>query len=298
LTATTRIEPSGATPAVGDQARAVVQKPKAEGDPLRAVVLVLGGGPKPPGEPKDPNAVHGCGTITALPADPFLGAWTISVPNVADYNLTVTAYTKISPKDATPALNGMACFKAQPTDAGLVAKNIDLEPKHEPGEGKPEHKGIVVRGTVADPLPGDRSGDWTLTVAVEGAPNQTVLVTKDTEIHGDLAVGAVVVVHARQVTDAAGAQTLVADEIHVGPDMPPPAGQPGRPVRFEGEVKAASDTQWTITPRHGADIVVGISADTKIVGLASDADPVGKEVEGQAQRAADGSLVARMIRVK
>ena len=296
VTAGTRIVPPGATPAVGDTARVVAQKPKQAGDPLLAVILNLADGPRQPGDPPTEPRKHVCGTIAALPADPHDGTWTVSVPKVADYALIVTADTAITPPDATPQVGGGVCFEARQTDQGWLALSIHLNARPEPGRGMPGPKMLVIHGTVVGPLPADRSGDWTLELAVAGAENQLILVTKDTRIAGDLAEGAKVMVHAHRVADAAGTRTLVADKIAVG------NGTPGQPkvkdvVRIEGVVKAATDTAWTITTDDSTDVEVGITADTAIVGLAAGESPVGREVKGMARRAEDGSLVALIVRL-
>ncbi len=219
----TRIAPRGVTPQVGMKAQAVLRKPATEGDPLLLVVLVLVDQPKSPGEPRLGPPVHGCGTITALPettdpsASPWLGLWTIRVPEVAEYSLLVTEETRIGPPDAEPQVGARACFTARQSEDGLVAQTIGLVPQ---GKG-PGHKGtprwIVLRGSIVT-LPDDQTFPWDLVVAVPGASDQTVTVTQETQIRGQLAVGVAVVIHAQQVTDAAGTVTLVAKTICVCTD--------------------------------------------------------------------------------
>jgi hypothetical protein len=298
VTSDTRIVPAGATPEVGDHAVVVAEKPANEGDPLVAKVLNLAKRALP-GVPKEKAVLHVCGTITVLPIDdPHDGTWTVTVATTATpYDLIVTADTEITPKDATPAVGGAVCAEARQTDAGWLALKIHLT-QVKPGEGKGEHKAIVIRGKIVDPLPDNRSGDWTLVVAVEGAANQSILVTKDTKIEGELAVDALVVVVAKKTTDAAGVETLVAEAIKIVP-VTPREPKVKDIVRVKGVVTKATADAWTIAPKDGADIVVGISAATKIVGLPKGEVPAtGRKVEGLAVRATDGSLVAWLLRVE
>jgi len=296
VTSDTRIVPPGATPAIGDTVHAVAQKAKTPGEPLVAVVLNLAAGQRGPDDPATPPNKRVCGTIAALPADPLNGTWTVTVPNVAAYQLIVDADTKITPQDAAPEVGGALCFQARQTDLGWLALSIHLDAKAKPGGDKHGSKALVIHGTVVGPLPEDRSGDWTLDLAIEGADNQLILVTKDTQIAGELVAGAKVVVHAQWVTDAVGGRTLVAEKIAVCDDSPDtPKAQSA--VRIKGLVKSVAEAAWTITAKDG-DIVVGITADTKIIGLAAGEDPVGRKVEARALRAADGTLVAHMLRIE
>ncbi len=216
----TRIVPPGATPQVGMKAQVVARKPKVEGEQLVAVSLVLVDRPGSPGEPRLGPPVHGCGIIEALPevADPaaggWLGQWVISAPGVAQYSLLVTAETRMAPPDVTPAVGAQACFTARQGQDGLVAQSIQLATPGRDDARKGKERLVVLRGTVAT-LPEHLTPPWTLDVAVLGAGSVAVTVTEDTEIRGELAVGAPVLVHARRATDESGSELLMALKVCV-----------------------------------------------------------------------------------
>lgn len=301
VTGETRVVPSGETPEVGDAARAVVRVERGEGAdriPV-AVTLNLAGEARPPQPGRERIAVRLHGTIAALPDDPHDGVWTVTVPGVADCDLLVDRDTKITPPDVAPEVGQEIAFTARQTEQGWLALAIQLEPRAGLGEGRtPRPAMVVLRGTVAD-LPEDRSGEWTLVVAVAGGADRSVLVTPDTVVDGELAVGAGVVVQAQARIEADGSRALVAKHIKVVEHAPAPI-RDREPVRIVGMVTSVADdgSAWTIAPESGDPIVVAIDADTRIVGLAEGESPVGRQVRGSARQLDDGTLLARVLQVK
>jgi hypothetical protein len=207
--------PDGTAPEVGLQARAVVERPAAEGDPYTAVLLELTARRIPDTRPTAMPPVVGCGTITALPDVPPIGTWTIDVPVAGSYDLAVTADTRIAPRGATPQVDEKACFKATQTAGGLVARTIELKPRSLARDTRPVRKVVLLGGTVVGLLPEDRSGDWTLIIANDKGDQTEIGVTSATRIVGEPADGVRVTVRATRMTDAAGVVTLVADKIVV-----------------------------------------------------------------------------------
>ena len=296
VTDETRIVPPTASPELGDVARAIVQKPAGRAAVPVAMVLNLAKGARLPQGPQEPRQKHVCGVISGLPDDVHDGLWTVAVPSVADYELIVTPDTRITPTDATPAVGDAVCFVARQATEGWLAVTIHLDPRPTPGEPRRERKTVVVQGTVAA-LPEDRSADWVLTVAVAGAQDQDVLVTAMTMVDGELAIGARVVLQAEWVVDPVGTgRTLVAKRIKVLPE--PAKRHLAAAVRFQGLVTAAEESSWTVELEDGTQITVGLDARTAVIGLAAGDSPVGRRVEGSATRAADGSLLARILRLQ
>jgi hypothetical protein len=295
LTLETRIVPPGVVAAVDLEAKAVVT-PTDEDGVFEALHLVLGARPDKPGQDPTHRPVRACGTIASLPADPADGEWTVSVPDHDDYTFTVNEDTKITPRDATPAVGDAVCFLARHSQGVLVAESIQLRPGGEDDEDDEAHE-VVLHGTIKT-LPDDLSGEWTLVLEVPGRGDVSVQVNADTEIEGELAVGAKVVVKAEASEDDDGNEVLTALEIKVrarhegGHDR-------NAAVRLRGTVTAVSDdgTQWTID-QGDADIVVTVNADTKIKGLGEDESAVGLAVQGVAKRQQDATLLALMLHFK
>lgn len=295
---TTRIAPPGAKPAVGLKARAVATALTADRMTFAATLLVLGGRAKPEQHP-----LEACGAISALPAGGTVGDWTVHVPDVADYTFAVTADTRINPKHVDPAVGMRACFQARAAEAGgWIAHNIELKPKgHKGGDDHDEHARVELNG-VAMALPADRSVTWTLTISLTmqaAGTTANVLVTPDTEIEGELVAGARVAVRASRAFDAAGNVVLTAQKIKVLGAPAAPGGDDHGAVKFEGKVTAisADGKSWSI--KHDGDVVVvTVDANTHIVGLIAGASVLGREVEGKAVVQADGSLLAKQLRIK
>jgi hypothetical protein len=91
-----------------------------------------------------------------------------------------------------------------------------------------------------------------------------------------------------------GARHVVVPEIEQDQE------QLARPVKFEGTVTEVSDDgkAWTIAAEEDGDLVVTIDENTAIVGLAAGESPVDRRVEGRAVRQADGTLLAKVLRVE
>ncbi len=290
LTMDTRISPPGATIAVDVRARVVALPPTINIGAYRVLVLVVKGRPEPEKRP-----LQACGSINALPDGGIYGEWTVVVPDIAQYKFVVNAQTQITPPGVEPTVGMRACFLARNSAAGWVAQNVELKPVRNGGDRpKVELNGIITA------LPLDLVGNWTLTLEVEGGTHYDVIVTPNTSIEGTLLVGAHVSIRATRSMDAAGTSVLTAERIKVvGAANTPREGHGHAVVRVGGVVSAISDdgSQWTLTHEE-VSIVVTIGADTRIVGLASGESALNLEVEGKATTQADGSLVAKLLRVR
>jgi hypothetical protein len=290
LVEATKVLPDGATLADGDRVRVVAQKPAGDTAELEALVVqIVREESKPPDQPR-PRPRQVCGVIKTLPDTPPVGTWTVAVPAVGDFAFTVNDETEIRPEDKAPGVGDRACVDAQQQDDGSwLAIRIALQPRASLGRG--EQRVIVLHGTEVG-APGTEL-PWTLTVALKEGSQKQVQVTADTKVTGQLADGARLMVQAVWRTDASGTKGLVATHIVV------PAIEQGqrpapRSVRIKGVIETFGDTSWTITLEDGSSLSVAVDAHTTIVGTPE----VTRSVEGRALRQADGTLLAKVLRVE
>jgi hypothetical protein len=296
----TRIVPPDAELTVGVKVRALAMAVDTDAQ-LTAELIVLpptrSEDPRP--EPKPEHHVRACGTIASLPDGSLMGEWVLDAGEVGEVHVIVNGDTKIVPPNLGPQVGMMVCVKGTETDAGLVAQQIQLRPD---GDDDDDHGGdhaahFELRGTVdGSSLPAELMGTWVLVLQIPGrdAP-QPVTVQPDTEIKGQLAAGAEVVVVGHIMATDAG-DLLVAERIQVVGHAAG-RGDDHRSRSLHGTVEAVSDTSWTIAAEDGS-VDVAVNSHTRIVGLASGEDPVGHVAHVVAMTDADGHLVARLIRIE
>ncbi len=295
LTADTRIEPKGAVPAKGMGAKAVLLTPADDAVVYTARNLVLDVHPDRPGRDPASKPLRACGTIAALPdGDTLLGQWMLTVPDLADLSFAVNEKTKITPKDAAPAVGDAACVVLRNTDAGWVAESIQLKRERDDESDHPRR--VELRGTVTA-MPNDAGF---LTLDVKGRGEVMVKVVEgETEVEGELAVGAEVAVRAEMRTNDVGDEYLLALKIKVLGDDHPGGKDAHAAVVFRGEVSAVNATTdvWTIIQGDKMWQVI-VNDTTKKIGLGAADNLVGREVKGVAKPQADGSLLAIMLQFK
>lgn len=291
LSADSRVEPRGAVPAVDMGVKAVLLMPADDHGVYAVRSLVLDVHPDRPGHDQPHKALRACGTIAALPDHALHGQWTVSVPDLADLTFLVNGRTKVTPPHTTPAVGDAVCVVLRHSSAGWLAESVQL--KRDRHAGDDHGRRVELHGTVKE-LPNDHG---VMTIEVKGHGEVAVVVNDDTAVEGELTVGAKVAVRAEMRRDSAGHEFLLALKVKVLTDRHPGGKDHHAAVVLRGVVTAVDGAVWTIT--HGDKITqVTVDASTKIVGLAADEDPTGREVKGVAKPQADGSLLAVMLHVK
>ncbi|MCB9176099.1 MAG: hypothetical protein H6648_02990 [Caldilineae bacterium] len=256
----TRILPDGAEPAAGMRAH-VLTEPPDEDDPYLAQQLVL---------------------LDAIQADPP-GRGQPGGP----------------PRPGMPGQPGQPGGAAVPGHPGMPGK------PGQPGRGKgqpgmrPVDPGFARMHALVVDLPEDRSTPWTLTVEMPSGFQHEVVVTEDTAIEGELALGVEVELRLHRELDDMGDPILVALEIEVVDEEgdAPPFGNHGN-VRVAGEVTAVAGdgSSWTIGSGDDA-VEVLITDDTRVLGLDEGDSPLGRTVHGVARANDDGDLEGIVLRL-
>ncbi len=301
LTDQTKVSPKGTALTEGALVRIVAQSAEDETAPLIAtMVSVKKEAPdrKAPEKGKHARPVKACGVISELPEanedGALLGEWVVEVLGLATNRFMVTEQTKVVPPDVPAEVGGSACFQAMQVEGEWIAKLVQLKAKPKLSHRKGATK-IILHGSMVGDPPEDLAAEWSLEIALSDGSTKTLVVRPDTEIEGELADGAALVVHAVEETDASGAKVLVAEKIKVADCDEEGAGKAEGAVHFKGTVSSIADDVWTIATEE-EDLTVVVDDETKIIGLDEGADPVGRDVSGHAKRAEDGELVARLIK--
>ncbi len=301
LTDQTKVSPKGTAVTEGALVRIVAQSAEDETAPLIAtMVSVKKEAPdrKAPEKGKHARPVKACGVISELPEanedGALLGEWVVEVLGLATNRFMVTEQTKVVPPDVPAEVGGSACFQAMQVEGEWIAKLVQLKAKPKLSHRKGATK-IILHGSMVGDPPEDLAAEWSLEIALSDGSTKTLVVRPDTEIEGELADGAALVVHAVEETDASGAKVLVAEKIKVADCDEEGAGKAEGAVHFKGTVSSIADDVWTIATEE-EDLTVVVDDETKIIGLDEGADPVGRDVSGHAKRAEDGELVARLIK--
>lgn len=292
----TKIHPKDADVAVGLKVKAILL-PAKTGEIAVADQLIL----KDRDDDDDDDEgrkMHACGSIATLPTDPRDGSWTVTVKDVGDFSFLVNGDTELKPKDAVPAVGDRVCFEARQTDSGWLAKEVELKDADDDGDEDDHRKKVELKGLIQS-LPDDRSGEWDLVLTLEGRGDVTIHVNQATEIEGDLAVGARVAVRAKVTVDGGGAESYLAERIKLVGEKGGGRDKAPKSVHIEGRVTAVSadGATWTLDD-EGTVVVVTVTLDTWLRGLLPGQSPVGLRVEGVAKRQADGSLVARLLKIE
>jgi hypothetical protein len=296
LTADSKIVPKDAEVAVGSEVKAVLLP--AVPDELSIVlqlVVKVEDDEDDDDDDRDRREMHGCGTIASLPADVHDGTWTVTVKD-GELSFVVNGETEVEPEDAVPAVGDRVCFELEQTDAGWVAEEVKLKGEDDDDRDNKGHR-VELHGTIQS-LPDDQSGEWDLVLAVEGHGDVTIHVDADTEIEGDLAVGARVAVKAKVTVDAAGVASYLAERIKLLGERRGGQDRAPKSVHFEGIVTAVSADggTWTLDD-EGTEVVILVTADTWIRGLLPGQSIIGRHAEGVAKVQADGSLVAKFVKI-
>ena len=226
----------------------------------------------------DPGEVHLAGAITALPGGGLVGDWTVGGKTVH-----VTASTEV---EGTPAVGATANVEGTLNQDGSIdAKEIDVRAAG--GDDGDDDEGGDIHGIVSALPQGGLVGDWTVS-------GKTIHVTSSTQIdqsHGNIAVGAVVVVHGTLETDG----SIDAQRIKV---VGSPSAPPGKPALAElrGTVEVLASGSgfvgdWTVSGK-----TVHVTAATRL-DQEDGALDVGSLVEVKGTLRNDGSIDARKVEV-
>jgi uncharacterized protein DUF5666 len=228
------------------------------------------------------------GVVQSLPADPFVGDWT-----VAGTVVHASASTVIDTQDGAPAVG--AIVEAKGTRAGdgsIDATRIEV--KAGAPEPEPEAEDTKLLGAI-DALPGGGLvGDWTVGGKTVHVSASTKLETED---GAAFAVGATVEVEGTQRSDGSIDATTIELKTAVGPGpKDPPAPPPAAGVSFTGAVQALASTPGFVGDWTVAGVIVHVSDATRIE--QEDAPlAIGATVEVKGTKRADGSVDARRIEV-
>jgi hypothetical protein len=297
LTAVTKIVPNDGEVVVGLEVKAILL-PALPDELAVAAQLILKDDDDDDEEDDRRRKMHACGTIATLPTDPHNGTWTVTVKDIGDFSFLVNADTELKPDGATPAVGDRACFEAHQTDSGWLAEEVELKDQDEDDDHGHHARRVELNGIIKT-LPDDRSGEWDLVLTLAGRGDVTIHVDQDTEIEGDLAVGAHVGVRAEVEVDNGGNESYLAERIKLLGEKGGGHDKAPKSVHIEGTVTAVSSdgTTWTLDD-EGTIIMLTVTLDTWVRGLLPGQSPVGRHVEGVAKRQADGSLVAKLLTIE
>ena len=195
------------------------------------------------------------GVVTSRPSDTKIGEWVISGQSVM-----VVASTRFIEIKGPAVVNAKVVVIARRVNSGqLEAMLIHVI--------EPAVAVVKIQGFVTE-----LGQDY---LVVNGL---RIMITAETDIAGELAVGALVKIEA-EVT----AFSYVAKRIEVLPVVRP------RFVEFEGAIEAMDDTEWTVDGRR-----ITVNERTVIIGTPD----VGDWVEVRALVQSDNTLLALMIKVR
>ncbi len=181
--------------------------------------------------------------------------------------IALTADTKV---EGNLQVGSMVEVKAYlGADGTYVAKKVEV--KSTAGQGAPGSE-MKFSGVVSSVDAGQ--------IVVDG---QTIALTADTKVEGNLQVGSMVEVKAYLGADG----TYVAKKVEVKSTAG--QGAPGSEMKFSGVVSSADAGQIVVNGQ-----TITITADTKVEGNLQ----VGSTVEVQAYLGADGTYVAKKVEVK